>query len=131
VPSGIEKARNWCSPTVIVSESATTSSGRRPRIESNWSKCAIVFRSPRSFTATISKPARRSSDARRKFRPIRPKPLMATRVIVLDLGDGHAAVLSGRGPISSVTRRVPGALDRQLAETPGAQAELQNGVETR
>ena len=51
----------------------------RPRFESYLSRCAIVFASPRSFAATISKSASRFSAARKKFRPIRPNPLIPTR----------------------------------------------------
>src|SRR5205809_5095543 len=39
--------------------------------------------SPRSLNATSSKSLPRSSDARKKLRPMRPKPLMPTRVFAM------------------------------------------------
>src|SRR3954467_13261442 len=43
----------------------------------------MVAASPRSLAATMSNPASRSSAARKKFRPMRPKPLIATRVFAM------------------------------------------------
>src|SRR5687767_114375 len=60
----------------------STSPSSGPRVESYLSRCAIVFSSPRSFAATISMSALRSSWARKKFRPIRPKPLIPTRIAI-------------------------------------------------
>jgi hypothetical protein len=68
-------------PTVISSAVAFTSCGRRPRIESYLSRWASVALSVRSFTPTISMSAPDASTARKKFRPIRPKPLMPTRMV--------------------------------------------------
>src|SRR3954471_20811952 len=68
-------------PTVISSAVALTSCGSRPRIESYLSRCASVALSVRSFTPTSSMSAPEASTARKKLRPIRPKPLMPTRIV--------------------------------------------------
>src|SRR3954447_4165418 len=61
-----------------------TSSASLPSTVSYLSRCAIVFLSPRSLTATISSsPGWLSATARQKFRPIRPNPLTPTRVATL------------------------------------------------
>ena len=54
-----------------------------PSTESCLSRCAIVFVSPMSFAATISKSPPRSSCARRKLRPIRPNPLIPTLIFAI------------------------------------------------
>ena len=51
-----------------------------PRLESYLRRCAIVFASPRSFSATISMSEPSACWARKKFRPMRPNPLMPTRI---------------------------------------------------
>ena len=68
-------------PTVISSAVALTSCGRRPRIESYLSRWASVVVSVRSFTPTTSMSAPEARTARKKLRPIRPKPLMPTRMV--------------------------------------------------
>jgi hypothetical protein len=60
---------------------ASTGKSSVPRTESCFRRCAIVFVSPMSFTATSSKSPPRSRCARKKFRPIRPKPLIPTLII--------------------------------------------------
>ena len=55
---------------------------QRPEHRVVLEQVPIVFASPRSLTATISKSPSRSRCARKKFRPMRPKPLMPTRVAI-------------------------------------------------
>src|SRR5580765_3937981 len=45
----------------------------------------MVLASPRSFAATTSKSLPRSRCARKKFRPIRPNPLMPTRTFAISI----------------------------------------------
>src|SRR5579862_78333 len=61
----------------------STSCGNVPSTESCLRRCAIVPASPRSLYATTSKSASRSSAARKKLRPIRPNPLIPTRVFAM------------------------------------------------
>ncbi len=61
---------------------ADTFSGKRPSTESYWRRCAIVSIDPRSFTATKSMSAPLALAARKKLRPMRPKPLMPTRMVM-------------------------------------------------
>src|SRR5215218_6102051 len=68
-------------PTVIASSSKLTSSSSRPKVESYLSRWARVLLSVRSLTATISRS--RPLAARKKLRPMRPKPLMPTRTVML------------------------------------------------
>jgi hypothetical protein len=65
--------------TLMVSPSAATSSSRLPRMESYFRRWASVFASVMSFTATNSMSLSWSA-ARRMLRPMRPKPLMPTRI---------------------------------------------------
>src|SRR4051794_31070455 len=87
-------------PNRMPSSTTEMSSGNRPRIESYFSRCAIVARSPRSLAATTSMSAPpwlfRACTARKKLRPIRPNPLMPTRTV------------TGRSPRSRVTGQTPG-----------------------
>ena len=62
-----------------------TSPSKGPSTESYFSRCAIVAASPRSLTATISTSAPSFCCARKKLRPIRPKPLMPTRTAMCGL----------------------------------------------
>jgi hypothetical protein len=55
--------------------------GQRPRIESYFSRWASVLLSVRSFAPTISMSAPDASTARKKLRPMRPKPLIPTRTV--------------------------------------------------
>ena len=68
--------------TLMVSPSAFTSSARLPRMESYFRRWARVAASVMSFTATNSMSLSWSA-ARRMFRPMRPKPLMPTRMAML------------------------------------------------
>src|SRR5690606_21659239 len=63
-------------PTVMTSPSCETSAPRGPPTESYLRRCARAALSVRSLTATISRSAFCARAARRKFRPIRPKPLI-------------------------------------------------------
>ena len=69
-------------PTLSEPPSTSTSSGNLPSTESYRRRCAIVFTSPRSLNATISK-SPRSCAARKKLRPMRPNPLIPTRVFAM------------------------------------------------
>ena len=71
------------SPALIVPSPPWTSSPSGPSTESYCSRCAIVFASPRSFAATISKSPPRCMWARKKLRPMRPNPLMPTRIFAM------------------------------------------------
>ena len=71
------------SPARIVPSPSETSSPSGPSVESYRSRCAIVFGSPRSFAATISKSPPRFRCDRKKLRPMRPKPLMPTRIFAM------------------------------------------------
>src|SRR4030095_15845864 len=106
--------------TAIASPSTFTSSGRLPRIESYFSRWASVGASVMSLTATNSM-SLSCSAARRMLRPMRPKPLMPTRIAmshpvrtVLVIAESQstrppaAAVKDGRG----VRWRVPASYRR-------------------
>src|SRR6202162_4355445 len=73
------------SPTRMVSPDTDTSSARVPSTVSYLSRCAIVAMSPRSFAATISMPRSPcpALAARQQLRPIRPKPLIPTRIVTV------------------------------------------------
>src|SRR5271154_1311652 len=73
------KTLNAFPSTEIVSSVCVTLLGRLPRIESYLSRCASVFESVISLTATISMEGS-SSAARKILRPIRPKPLIPTLI---------------------------------------------------
>ena len=66
-----------------VPSASSTSPSNGPSVESYFRRCAIVFASPRSFSATISRSDPSAWRARKKFRPMRPNPLMPTRVPIL------------------------------------------------
>jgi hypothetical protein len=69
-------------PTVIAATSCAISPWKRPNVETYAISCASVAGSHRSLIATMSMslPSRpRPYTARRKLRPIRPNPLIATR----------------------------------------------------
>src|ERR1700733_5279859 len=94
----------------MVSPSTLTASGSVPRIVSYLSRCAIVLMSPRSLAATISKPVfPLAFAARQTLRPMRPKPLIPTRIVT--------ALISLAGQ-SLADYRTP------LRGSPGAGAEL-------
>ncbi len=66
----------------IVSSVCVIACGRLPKIESYFSRCASVFESVMSFTAT-NWMSLSSIAVRTMFRPIRPKPLMPTFIAIL------------------------------------------------
>src|SRR6266508_5373682 len=66
--------------TVIAPWSWPTSASSRPKVESYLSRWARVRLSVRSLTATISRSL--PLEARKKLRPMRPKPLMPTRTVM-------------------------------------------------
>src|SRR5919112_202374 len=69
-------------PATVMSFSVyDTSPGSRPRIESYLSRWARLLLSVRSLTPTTSMSAPDASAARKKLRPMRPKPLMPTRTV--------------------------------------------------
>ena len=81
--AGLRSARILISlpSTTSTSSLTSTSTPRRPIMESYLSKLARVFGSVRSLIATISKPSASARAARKKVRPMRPKPLIATRTV--------------------------------------------------
>src|SRR5579863_7658244 len=72
-------------PTWMASPDTDTSCGRVPRTLSYLSRCAMVATSPRSFAATTSMPRSPSPalTARQKLRPMRPNPLIPTRIVTV------------------------------------------------
>src|SRR5688572_10987994 len=81
---GSRTARTWStSPSTEMPSLCTLMSySRRPSTESYFSRCAIAATDPRSFTATKSISALRFFAARKKLRPMRPKPLIPTRTVM-------------------------------------------------
>src|SRR5271166_4929095 len=72
-------------PTLIMSPSTTTSWGKRPCAVSKRSRCALVSTGPRSLMETTSTSLRPDSTiARNTSRPMRPKPLIATFVAIVN-----------------------------------------------
>ncbi|SII80754.1 Uncharacterised protein [Mycobacteroides abscessus subsp. abscessus] len=67
--------------TMRESSSASTVWSKRGHTESNFSRWARVSVSVRSLMATTSKSASGSRDRRKRARPIRPKPLIAIRLM--------------------------------------------------
>ena len=78
-------------PTIMVSCSTETGRGKGPWTESRASKRASASGSPRSFTAATSTSWGDLRAARRKARPVRPNPLIATLTAMLasPLSQGH------------------------------------------
>ena len=86
------------SPPILMPSSATwTSSSIRPNTESYRSRWAIVSTEPMSLTATMSMSAPIFRAARKKLRPMRPKPLIPTR---MDIGTGPFSSLSSLSSLS-------------------------------
>ena len=69
-------------PTAMRSSSARTCSRSAPWTESCFRRCASVFASVMSLTATKSS-ASSPRQARRTLRPMRPNPLMPTRILAM------------------------------------------------
>src|SRR6266545_4381508 len=73
---------------------ASTDAGNGPYTESCFNGCASISTSATSLRPAHSISARRSNAARNAQRPTRPKPLIATRVDMLDLpGFADASIL--------------------------------------
>ena len=92
------------------SPSAATAPDHTPCTLSYLRRCASVAASVRSFTATTSMSAPRRRAARRKFRPMRPKPLIPTRTLMLQTPSPTVA----RRPDSTIagpTDPLPAAFD--------------------
>ncbi len=86
-----DNTRSSSSPTLMPVLVAFTDPGSWPSTESYLRRCAIVSIEPRSLTATKSMSAPRCFAARKKLRPIRPKPLIPTRTVI------SRSVLSSKG----------------------------------
>src|SRR5579884_922316 len=107
---------------LIEPSSADTPPANGPSTESYASRCAMVGTSPRSLNATSSNAASRSSDARKKLRPMRPKPLMPTLVFAI-----ARMLVGGR-------RGLPGNRQRQAVDLADLVAEVTHvglGVDPR
>ena len=77
--------KNSSPSTVMPLLDCLTSCARTPWTESYFRRWANAFTVVRSFTATMSIAAPDFLAARRKLRPIRPNPLMATRMAMARL----------------------------------------------
>src|SRR3954447_119745 len=85
-------------PATVMSFSVyDTSPGSRPRIESYFSRWARLLLSVRSLTPTTSMSAPDASAARKKLRPMRPKPLMPTRTVTGVMPPGACAPVRSTG----------------------------------
>src|SRR5438105_1503022 len=113
--------------TKIASPLAVTSALRLPWMESCFSRWARVFASARSLTATTSISPLASSAVRKKTRPMRPKPLTPTRMLMegllvgrnrkliqpgLSIGSKYTATQRTRATVSTPTRAAPA--DRKM-----------------
>ena len=78
-------------PTIMVSCSTDTGSGKCPWTESLASNRASASGSPRSFTAATSTSWGDLRAARRKARPVRPNPLIATLTAMVAISVVHGA----------------------------------------
>ena len=80
-------------PTVMESDVYVTGRSRRPSMESYFKRCAKVALSVRSLIPTISKSAPEAKEALKKLRPIRPKPLIPTRITIF-LPSSYACIIA-------------------------------------
>ena len=79
-------------PSMMIDESpARTSPSYVPYVESRLNRRAFISASTRSLTATTSTSGARSMSALSDWRPMRPKPLIPTRVVM---------AYSSRGPLA-------------------------------
>src|SRR5215831_6676611 len=84
------------------SPSAVTSTSSLPSTVSYFSRCALVAGSVRSFAATISISLPCAAwTARQKFRPIRPNPLMPTRIVTAFFPSYQRLTLGGSSSLSN------------------------------
>src|SRR5580692_4937272 len=119
------------SPTRMVSPDTDTSAGKVPSTVSYLSRCAIVAMSPRSFAATISMPRSPSAAlaARQKLRPMRPKPLIPTRIVTVQISSSipviaRAPRLSDAAPEDDPEAAPDLRLEPVRAPVPGRQHRL-------
>src|SRR5436190_3096320 len=82
---GSRSARIWISsPSTSMPPSVTrTWASHLPRMVSYWRRWAMSSLEPRSLAATKSMSAPRCLAARKKLRPMRPNPLMPTRMLMV------------------------------------------------
>ena len=121
-------------PTIIVSCSTETGTGKCPCTESRASNRASASGSPRSFTATTSTSWGDFIAARRKARPVRPNPLIATltAIVVISIASGgHAAPPAFDGPIGPWCAVVPKVPDQAPAVTAGLGTSRHRGRRAR
>ena len=109
-----ERTRISTPSTTIPCSVATTSESKRPWTESLARRNAIVSIEPRSFTATNSRSAPCDLAARKKLRPIRPKPFTPIRtVILLDPPAACQSPVPWNPPVLSDTSGQTAVLSRQ------------------
>src|SRR4051794_40627579 len=111
--------------TRMPSSVASTVASRRPITESNLSRRAMSLTEPRSLADTISMSAPWDLAARKKLRPMRPNPLMPTRIVIVKLSPWlanaairsrrRAACQSGRRPVRSALMEDHGGIDTERA----------------
>src|SRR5580698_7190740 len=91
-------------PTLIESPSTVTVPGKRPCTESKRSRCALVSTGPRSLIPTISISLRPDSAiARSTLRPMRPNPLIPTRIAIqLLLKGSKIPCFAARWPVPAL-----------------------------
>src|SRR6185436_876118 len=78
---------------------------------SYFNRWASVVLSVRSLTATSSMSAPLASAARKKFRPIRPKPLIPTRTVMCDLSSSRRKMKTASSPnVQTLSPARPGGL---------------------
>src|ERR1022692_1512840 len=113
----------------MISESGVCSTVRpsRPKVESKASRCASVPASVMSLTATTCRSVR-SSASRVNTRPIRPKPLIPTLVVICFLLVTDSLPTQPRPPAtpagSADRHRPAGPMAPQLAQPQLAQPQL-------
>src|ERR1700722_11756034 len=110
------------SPTWMVSPDTDTWYGSVPTMVSYLSRCAMVATSPRSFAATISMPRSPSAAlaARQKLRPMRPNPLIPTRMVtvlnlLIDPRDRQRSETIGHRPLGMTRKAGPDPRVRSLS----------------
>src|SRR3954447_20650479 len=99
-------ALNDVPSTVISSPEYPTSPSSRPRIESYFRRWARVLLSVRSLTPTTWMSAPATLAARKKLRPILPKPLMPTRTVT-DVSSQRTGRTRRKGLIVTTARTEP------------------------
>src|SRR5690606_36901641 len=113
-----ETTFNTSPSTEMPSPTTSTSPGNLPATESYFSRCAIVSSDPRSLTATKSMSAPCSLAARKKFRPMRPNPLIPTRIAMSHLWVGCSPQPLTAGTGDDTSRSAPQAPTRSVVQQP-------------